>query len=303
MEPNWQLVRKRPILEKRARIVQSIRAFFIEQGFLEVETPQRIPANAPELYIDAVSSGDWFLQTSPELAMKRLLAAGFGDIFQISHCWRDAERGNRHLPEYSMLEWYRPDCDYHTLMDDCEDLLGRLIPEQRLSYQNDLIDLTPPWPRLTVRDAFARYAQTSLADSLEMGTFDETISLEIEPNLPSDRPTLLIEYPSNHASLARTKKTDPSIAERFELYLGGMELANAFSELVDPQEQKRRFAIEETARRAVGKPPYPEPVKFLHELAVMPPAAGIALGIDRLVMLLCSCSKIDGVVAFSPEQL
>lgn len=303
VELNWQLARKRPTLAKRARIVQTIRAFFIDQGFLEVETPQRIPANAPELYIDAVPSGDWFLQTSPELAMKRLLAADFGNIFQISHCWRAAERGKRHLPEYSMLEWYRPHCDYRQLMNDCEALLLRLLPEGKLTYQDQTIDLTGPWPRLTVAEAFKRHAQTSLQDALRNDSFDEVICLEIEPNLPTDRPTLLIDYPASHAALARLKPSDPSFAERFELYIGGMELANAFSELIDAEEQARRFQAEEQQRRAAGKAPYPHAEPFLSELAAMPAAAGIALGIDRLVMLLCDAATIDEVVGFPPESL
>jgi lysyl-tRNA synthetase class 2 len=303
VEPNWQLARKRSTLEKRARIVQSIRAFFVEQDFLEIETPQRIPANAPELHIDAVPSSNWFLQTSPELAMKRLLAAGYGKIFQISHCWRAGERGNFHLPEYSMLEWYRPDCDYHTLMSDCEALLSKLVPGNRIDYQQQPIDLTPPWPRLTINEAFERYAQTPLEAALHAGTFDNVISLEIEPNLPADRPTFLLEYPASHAALARTCRDNPAVAERFELYLGRMELANAFSELTDPVEQHQRFSAEEAQRRTAGKPPYPPAAPFLAELANLPSAAGIALGIDRLIMLLCDQKQIDAVVAFTPEQL
>jgi len=303
MELNWQLARKRPLLEKRARIVQAIRAFFIDRGFLEVETPQRIPANAPEFFIDAIPSADWFLQTSPELAMKRLLAAGYGNIFQLSHCWRDGERGNYHLPEYSMLEWYRPDCDYHRLMDDCELLLEELTENNTLSYQNTSIDLTRPWPRLSVRQAFSRYADCTLEQSLAEERFDQVISQQIEPKLPADRPTLLTEYPASQASLARLKPDNPAVAERFELYIGGIELANAFSELIDVVEQRERFEQEERQRQAAGKTAYPIAAEFLNELANMPQAAGIALGIDRLVMLLCDCTKIDEVVTFTPEQL
>lgn len=303
MEPNWQLARKRPTLEKRARIVQTIRAFFVERDFLEIETPQRIPANAPEFYIDAVPSTDWFLQTSPELAMKRLLAAGYGNIFQISHCWRQDERGKRHLPEYCMLEWYRPESDYQDLMIDCENLFNCILPEQTLNYQGQNIDLTAPWPRLSVHDAFKRYSTCSVEESLATGRFDELISLEIEPNLPKDRPTILFAYPASQASLARLSSNNPAVAERFELYLGGMELANAFSELTDINEQKRRFCAEEARRRAAGKQPYPQAKPFLDELVNMPPAAGIALGIDRLIMLLCDTDKIDDIVPFIPEQL
>lgn len=303
MEPNWQLARKRPLLEKRARIVQAIRAFFIDQNFLEIETPQRIPANAPEFYIDAIPAGDWFLQTSPELAMKRLLAAGYGNIFQISHCWRQGERGNRHLPEYSMLEWYRPECNYHQLMEDCENLLSSLLPSNLLSYQQHQIDLTRPWPRLSVQQAFKEYADCSVEESLAEDRFDEVISIQIEPQLPTNRPTFLIEYPASQASLARICPDRPDVAERFELYLGGMELANAFSELTNPDEQKFRFDAEEERRIDAGKAAYPPANRFLAELASMPEAAGIALGVDRLVMLLCDCDHIDNIVALTPEQL
>ncbi len=303
MDINWQLARKRPVLEKRARIVQAIRAFFIEQNFLEVETPQRIPTNAPEFHIDAEPSGTWFLQTSPELAMKRLLAADYGNIFQLSHCWRQGERGSKHLPEYSMLEWYRPNSDYHRLMDDCEALIGRLQPDLILHYQQQRIDLTPPWPRLTVKQAFSRYSDCSIEESLQQGRFDEIVSLQIEPQLPKDRPTFLLEYPAEQASLARLKTADKTVAERVELYLGGLELANGFSELTDPKLQQRRFAAEEQRRIAAGKTPYPSAEPFFSELGRISKAAGIALGIDRLVMLLCDCSQIDEIVTFTPEQL
>ena len=303
MEPNWQLARKRPVLEKRARIVHAIRAFFIERNFLEVETPQRIPANAPELNIDAVPSGEWFLQTSPELAMKRLLAAGYGNIFQLSHCWRQGERGSRHLPEYSMLEWYRPESDYHALMDDCEQLLRQLAAAPQLCYQNQQIALTAPWPRLSVAEAFALYANCSVEEALADARFDEVMSLQIEPQLPTDQPIFLTEYPASQASLARLCPGNPNVAERFELYIGGMELANAFSELTDPKEQKERFETEERQRRTAGKTAYPLAAPFLTELQTMPEAAGIALGVDRLIMLLCDCDTIDDVTALPPEQL
>ncbi len=303
MVKNWQLARKRTTLEKRARIVQAIRAFFIERDFLEVETPQRIPANAPELNIDAMASGDWFLQTSPELAMKRLLAAGYERLFQICHCWRDGERGRLHLPEYSMLEWYRADCDYHSLMTDCEELFQALASDGRLSFQGKSIDLSPPWPRLTVTEAFNRYAPLSVEAALRQDRFDELIVTAIEPQLPKDRPLFLTEYPISQAALARQKPTDPNVAERFELYIGGMELANAFSELIDPVEQRQRFLKEEAQRRSAGKPAYPVAEPFLQELATMPESAGIALGIDRLIMLFCNLDKIDDSVALPPENL
>lgn len=303
MEQNWALASKRPALEARARILQSIRAFFVGRDYLEVETPQRIPGNAPEGYIDAVASGDWFLHTSPELCMKRLLAAGYPRLFQLCRCWREAERGSRHLPEFTMLEWYRCHSDYHALMRECEALLRTLVPGGTLRWQGQTIALSASWERLSVAEAFSRYASIPLDEALDSDRFDECLALEIEPQLGRTTPTFLIEYPAQLAALARHKPGDPSVAERFELYLCGLELANAFSELTDAAEQRVRFAREEAARRAAGKPPYPSPERFLAELSAMPPAAGIALGLDRLVMLLTDADRIDQVVAFTPEEL
>lgn len=303
MEVNWRLAQRRTALIKRARIVQTIRAFFIGEDFLEVETPQRIPVNAPELYIDAVRSGAWSLHTSPELCMKRLLAAGYPRIFQICRVWREAERGSRHLPEFTLLEWYRTAADYLTLMDDCEALLRALLPSGTLTVQGAAIDLTGPWQRLTVAAAFAAYATLPLAQALAEDRFDEILSREVEPHLGKKQPTFLYDYPVQLAALARRKGADPALAERFELYIAGVEIANAFSELTDPVEQRQRFNAEEAARRAQGKEPLPFPEKFLAELVNLPPAAGIALGVDRLVMLLIGAATIDAVVAFPPEEL
>lgn len=303
MEKNWVLASKRPALEARARILQSIRAFFVGRDYLEVETPQRIPGNAPEGHIDAVPSGDWFLHTSPELCMKRLLAAGYPRLFQLCRCWREGERGSRHLPEFTLLEWYRSHSDYHHLMGECEALLRALVPSCELHWQGQTLDLRSPWERLSVAEAFVRHASIPLDEALDSERFDECLALEIEPQLGRTTPTFLIEYPAQLAALARHKPGDPSVAERFELYLCGIELANAFSELTDATEQRQRFAREEAQRRAAGKPPYPSPERFLAELPAMPPSAGIALGIDRLVMMLTDTTRIDDIVAFTPEIL
>jgi len=301
-DPNWALARKRETLAQRARIVQAIRAFFVAQKFLEVETPQRIPGNAPEPHIDAVPSGDWWLHTSPELAMKRLLAAGFAHLFQICRVWRESERGGRHLPEFTLLEWYRVDSDYRTLMSDCESLLATLIPDGKLIWQGQRIDFRPPWRRLTVAEAFDQYASQSMHEALEQDSFDELLVNEIEPALGMD-PVFLYDYPLEHAALAKTRQDNPRVAERFELYVAGVELANAFSELCDPKEQRARFARDEQLRREAGKAAIPLPEKFLDEVGQLNAAAGIALGIDRLVMLLCDCTTLDEVVAFTPEML
>jgi len=301
-EANWSLSRKRKTLSERAAILRAIRVFFTDRGFLEVETPHRILANAPEPHIDAVASDGMWLQTSPELAMKRLLAAGYGDIFQLCRVWRDHEKGTRHLPEFTMLEWYRPQADYHRLMEDCEALLASLVPAGQLTWQGESIDLARPWQRLTVAEAFRRYAGCSAAEALAQDCFDEILTAEVEPGLGLN-PVFLTEYPAPLAALARRKPGDPSVAERCELYIGGIELANGFSELVDPVEQRARFEQDEALRQQAGKPPYPVPERFLRELASMPDAAGIALGIDRLVMLLTGCDTISDVVAFGADEL
>lgn len=302
-EPSWALSRKRQTLTERARIIQNIRSFFIDRGYLEVETPHRIPANAPEPHIEAVASGACALHTSPELAMKRMLAAGYEQLFQICRVWREGERGQFHLPEFTLLEWYRTGIDYNALMNECMELLLVLVPEGKLCRSGRTIDLTMPWQKLTVAEAFTRYASVDLNQALASDGFEEILTSEVEPHLGKEKPTFLTEYPSSLAALARTKVGEPQVAERFELYIDGLELANAFSELTDAKEQRRRFEEDEELRRTAGKTPYPLPEKFLAELATMPEAAGIALGLDRLIMLITEAKKIDDVVAFGPDDL
>lgn len=303
MEPNWALARKRQKLEQRARIVATIRAFFVARGYFEVETPHLLPGNAPEVHIDPVAAGNMALHTSPELCMKRLLAAGYERIFQVCRCWRHGERGRRHLPEYTMLEWYRSGSDYRALMTECEALLQELAPDGTLTWQGRSVALDSPWERLTVHQAFTEFAECSAEEALASGRFDEQLALHIEPRLGLNRPVFLVDYPAECAALARRKPARPEVAERFELYIGGLELANAFSELTDPVEQRQRFLADEADRRRAGKPPWPLPEKFLAELGALGPAAGIALGVDRLVMLLTGAESIDEVVAFTPEDL
>ena len=294
-------------LRARAKIVNAVRSFFEKNGFLEVDTPQRIPVPIPESHIDVMPSGSWVLHPSPEICMKRLLADGLERIFQICHCWRDGERGSLHLPEFSMLEWYRAHADYFALMDDCEGLVRAAAAAVGKKYEVDwngrVVGLDGPWERCTVRDAFSRFGGMTVEEALEQDLFDEIMVCSIEPMLGWDRPTFLLEYPAQRGSLARLKAGDPCVAERFELYIGGLELANAYSELIDPEEQRYRFIQEQGFRRNSSKPVYPLPEKFLQELSGMPPSAGIAFGIDRLVMLLLGASSIDEAVAFTPEEL
>lgn len=307
MARNWRLVHRKQNLQARARIVHAIRLFFIDRGYLEIETPHRIPAPAPESHIDAVGSGDWFLHPSPEICMKRLLAAGYEKLFQICRCWREGERGRLHVPEFTLLEWYRAGIDYRVLMEECEDLIGFVASStglgEKLTFREQQIDLPKPWERISVKDAFRLYANLDMEEAMRRGLFDELMVQEIEPKLGINKPTFLYEYPADRSSLARLKKDDPTVAERFELYIGGLEVANAFSELVDPEEQRKRFLVEQESRRLQGKPTYPIPERFLDELKEMPPSAGIALGVDRLVMVLLNVSSIDEVVAFTPEDL
>jgi len=304
---NWPLVKREKALQQRARILQGIRQFFIIKGYLEVETSHRIPTPAPESHIDAISSGQWFLHTSPELCMKRMMAAGYEKIFQICRCWRERERGSLHLPEFTLLEWYRAGNDYHSLMGECEELIrfvARTIGlEQKLIFRSHEIDLSEPWERISVKEAFGRYSQTSVTEALEQNLFDEIMVQDIEPRLGVEKPTFIYDYPAERGALARLKQDDPSVAERFELYIGGLELANGFSELVDSEEQRRRFQLENRNRQFIGKRIYSMPDKFLDELDSMPPSAGIALGVDRLVMVFLNAETIDEVVAFTPEEL
>jgi len=294
-------------LKLRARITQAIRSFFIDRGYLEVETPIRIPAPAPEAHINAVATGDWYLQTSPELCMKRLLSAGFSKIFQICKCFRHKERGTRHLPELTMLEWYKTDCNYIDLMDDCEDLIcsvaRQIKADPTISFQGRIIRLDGAWTRMPVATAFHRYASMTMEKALDEDCFDEIMVTEIEPNLGSPTPLFLYDYPVSHGALARLKPQDDSLAERFELYIGGLELCNGFSELNDPAEQQTRFEREQRLRKSFGYPVYPMPQKFLTSLQDMPDACGNALGIDRMVMLFCDAPQIDDVVTFTPEEI
>jgi len=307
MTLNWGLSRKRNALTVRSRIIGEIRRYFEEEGYLEVETPLRIPAPAPESHIDAIPSGDWFLHTSPELSMKRLLAAGYGPLFQICHCWREGERGRLHLPEFTMIEWYRTDAGYLSLMDECEALIRSVASAlglgEMIVYRGVEIKLRGAWERITVSQAFKSYTRFSMAEALRLGIFDQLMVEEIEPRLGIAGPVFIHEYPASRGALARLKPDDPSVAERFELYIGGVELANAFTELTDPAEQRSRFLREQETRLSLGKSVCPMPEKFLDELSRMPRASGIAMGLDRLVMLLLDLPSIDDVVAFTPEEL
>jgi elongation factor P--(R)-beta-lysine ligase len=294
-------------LRLRSQVQQAIRSFFETHDYLDVETPIRIPAPAPEAHIDPEPAGDAFLQTSPELCMKRLLAAGYPRLFQLCRCFRRGERGRRHLCEFTLLEWYTAHQDYRHMMDQTEALVKHvahaLDRDGCLTFQGRAIDIAGPFERLEVEEAFRIFAGTTPEEALAAGRFDEIVGLEIEPRLGWERPVLLYDYPAPCAALARLKPDRPDRAERFELYIGGIELCNGFSELADPAEQRQRFQQELQLRQQAGRPATPLPERFLADLAMMPPATGNALGVDRLVMLLADTLTIDDVTAFVPEEL
>lgn len=291
----------------RASVIRAIRAFFDSRGFLEVETPLRIPANAPEEHIEPYMSGELYLHTSPEICMKRLLCRGHEKIYQICRCWRSGERGSKHLPEFTMLEWYRANSNYIDLMQDCIELL-KYVSEvcsstKTINYNAMPIALDEGVITVTVAEAFDRFSDIRMEDAVRDGSFDECMVTQIEPALVRNKPVILMDYPIEMAALARQKPGNLFVAERFELYAGGLELANGFSELNDPVEQRNRFSDANLKRREAGLVHLPIPEPFLLELEKMPPSAGIALGIDRLVMLFAGTGSIDEVIAFTPEQL
>jgi len=299
-------------LRQRSNLLQAIRSFFLERDYIEVDTPLRLPALIPESNLVPFTSEDCFLHTSPELCMKRLLARGCSRIFQICHCFRKEEHGRLHQSEFTLLEWYHQGWDYCALMQQCEELIYRLVlnfPDlpgvskgEQLCWRESRVAMEPPWERLTVAEAFRRYADKDVDKVLSTGDFDAVLVTEIEPYLGQVRPVFLYDYPIEMGSLARRSQKDPTVAERFELYIAGVEIANGFSELVDPQEQRHRFLIELDKLRVAGKESA-LPEKFLAELSLIGETAGIALGVDRLCMLLFGSPDIAAATAFIFEEL
>jgi lysyl-tRNA synthetase class 2 len=298
-------------LAARSRLLQATRAWFCDAGFTEVETPLIVPSPGTETHLDPVAvrlawhpgapPEDAWLITSPEYAMKRLLAAGAGPIFQLGRVFRDGERGRNHRPEFTMLEWYRPWVrdGYEALFSDCEALLGHLAGGSELTWRGQSFDLRPPWRRLSFFEALETRADLRDPRRLDPDAWFAALVERVEPTLGAEAPEFLVEWPASLASLARRKADDPEVAERFELYLGGLELANAFAELTDADEQRARCEADNVERLALGRPELPLDPRFLGALtAGMPPSAGIALGFDRLAMLLLDAGAIDDVVAF-----
>jgi elongation factor P--(R)-beta-lysine ligase len=336
VSPWWRPARHadvRPFLLARSAITRAVRAWFDEQGFVEVETGilQVSPGNETHLHAPRteIRRADGareirYLRTSPEFAAKKLLAAGETKIFELARVFRDRERGDLHLPEFTMLEWYRADASYDAVMADSVAVIGNAAQTTgivRFLFRGRVADPFAEPERLTVAAAFERFAGIDLLSTIADGkgdrdslagaarervrvTDDDTWSdifskilvEHVEPNLGQGRLTVLFEYPVPEAALARATQSDPRVAERFEIYACGVELANGFGELTDPREQRERFtqAMDEKQRRYGER--YPLDEDFLQAVARMPQASGVALGFDRLVMLASGALRVDQVV-------
>ena len=301
-------------LELRAQVFEHVRAWFRGQGFLEVDTPLVVPSPGMDVHLSAMSvdssKGRAYLLTSPEYQMKRLLAGGLDRIVQMGKCFRNDEVGERHQPEFTMLEWYRAWAGMDDVMADTEQLVAHVARalsggEAVLHTAQGPIDVTPPWPRLTVRDAFARFCGLELDDVVhDEDRFYRELVERIEPALEGMGAVFLCEYPASMASLARKKPGDPRVAERFEAYVAGVELCNGFGELTDPAEQRARFEHDQRERERLGLPVYPIDERFLSALEQgIPPSGGNALGLDRLVMLALGAAHIEDVLAIPCSRL
>jgi lysyl-tRNA synthetase class 2 len=319
---DWQPTASFDTLRVRAALLAVARRHFAERGVLEVETPAFVAAGVTDVHIDSVRAIapalglKGYLSTSPEYAMKRLLAAGSGDIYQITHVFRDGERGRFHNPEFTLIEWYRVGFDSQQLMNDVESLLGAMLGPHR------------PWRAatcLSYREAMRRYAGLDPFDEsvlamqrlLEkrgvvppagLGTerdpwLDLIMSTVVGPELGRSGLCFIYGYPASQAALARLRPGEPQTAERFEAFLDGLELANGFRELTDAGEQRRRFSADQEARRASGLEVPPIDERLLAALSAgLPDCAGVALGFDRVVMLACGARSIDEVLAFPSER-
>jgi lysyl-tRNA synthetase class 2 len=328
---------RRPFLQARAVITRATRAWFEAQGFVEVETGilQISPGNETHLHAPRTelvgnngARAVRYLRTSPEFAAKKLLAAGERRIFELARVFRDRERGDLHLPEFTMLEWYRANANYETVIDDSVAVIAeaaRATGIERFAFRGRTADPFAEPEMVMVATAFDRFAGVDLLATIDGGEgdraalaaaatdkvriaeddtwsdiFSKILVEHVEPKLGQGCLTILFEYPAPEAALARTKPSDPRVAERFEVYACGVELANGFGELTDAAEQRRRFAaaMDEKQRRYGER--YPLDEEFLAAVAAMPPASGVALGFDRLVMLASGATRIDQVVWTPP---
>jgi len=319
--------RLKEIFDKRIQIVRLIREYFWSQGFAEVNTPAAVACADQEPHLSPIpvtfhdergAGSQFFLQTSPEYAMKKLLAAGYEEIFQICPCWRDYEEsGHTHNTEFTMIEWYRSPGGYKEIMDDIEKLfkfIGEKLSKKVAEYNGKKVDIFGQWERASVKELWQKYVGANLDEYLDaekMGNLAKDLGYtvdasddfndlfykiflnKIEAHLGMERPTIVYDYPVQMAALARPCPTDPRYAERFEVYIGGLELANAFGELTDSEAQAARFTAEAQERARLGKNAIPIDKELVNALKSIPTAAGIALGVDRMVMLFTGAKNIN----------
>jgi lysyl-tRNA synthetase class 2 len=326
----------------REKVTKAIRAYFEREKFHEIETPILISHPPAESYLDVFETTllsrtrrptKAYLSTSPEVPLKKLMVAGLGNCYSLTKSFRNTETQSRlHNPEFTILEWYRVGADYFDIMKDCEKLLTYMnrfmyvdsekrTARNTLMYQGQAIDLAPPWERMTVARAFNKYAGVDFDDffnnapavakkkgyTAENNTWEELFNQiflnEIEPKLGFKKPTILYEYPAAMGALAKKKDTDPRVAERFEFYIAGLELGDAYSELTDPVEQEERFKNELAEIKRLGKTSYDFDHDFIEALKVgLPKCSGIAVGVDRLVMLLADVTDIADVLFFPAKE-
>ncbi len=349
----WQKLRSTPGLWERyfvrEKVLTAIRRFFLDRKFHEVETPYLTGSLPPESYLDVFETTLYdrfrhprraFLPTSPEPFLKKLLVAGIGNCFALPKSFRNTENMSlTHTPEFTILEWYRVGADYTDIMRDSQELVlfinaylqrtrssntGAGTRPHELTYQKKHVDLSAPWEKISVVEAFARYAHMDLTRALDLKKitpvaakkgyrvrptdtweelFDQIFLNEVEPRLGRGKPTILYDYPIGLAALARQKKSDPRFAERFELYIEGLELGDAYSELTDWKEQLVRFKLESEERTRLGKVEHPIDMGFIEALkAGLPPCGGIAVGVDRLIMLFADSRDIAETLFFPAKE-
>lgn len=311
---NWQPSATVDALRKRADILRTLRDFFYQRHITEVETPLLCVAGTTDAYLDSITATInheiRYLQTSPEYAMKRLLAAGIGDCYQICKAFRCDESGRYHNPEFTMLEWYRLDFDHHQLMNDMDDLLQTILkclPAKRISYQQLFLEHLNINPHAASIEDLKKIApELCEALNVETDTKDDYLMLLlshlIEPKIGFDRPCFIYDYPASQAALAKVR--DNAFAERFEVYVNGIELANGFHELQSADEQRKRFLHDNEKRKQLNKPEVPIDQRLLEALKHgLPACAGVALGVDRLIMLALKKNNLQAVLSFDINKV
>lgn len=340
----WQKLKQQPQLWPRyfvrEKVIKTIRAFLEKQEFHEIETPILIAHPPAESYLDVFETtlldrhrkaNKAYLSTSPEVPLKKLMAAGLGNCYALTKSFRNMEtQSNTHNPEFTILEWYRVGVDYKTIMKDCEQLVLAINTivhpktPRTLTFQGKTIDVSAPWERLTIVEAFEKYAKVDFIQFLDEVTakkiakkkgysvepkttweelYNQIFLNEIEPRLGHGKPTILYEFPGSMAALAKTKASDPRFAERFEFYIAGLELGDCYSELTDWKEQEERFKREIGEIKRLGKTVYDYDHDFIEALKVgLPTCSGIAVGVDRLVMLFADATDIADTLFFPGKE-